>query len=48
MMQEDLVPLRIFYPKKISKIEKVIIYLPGKTWIVNGIKDYTRYLRVSP
>ena len=41
MMQEDLVPLRIFYPKKISKIEKVIIYLPGKTWIVNGIKDYT-------
>ena len=27
--------------KKDLKIEKVIIYLPGKTWIVNGIKDYT-------
>lgn len=41
VMQDDLVPLRIFYPKKISKIEKVIIYIHGKRWIVNGVKDYT-------
>lgn len=41
MLQEDLIPLRIFYPKKISKLEKAIIYIPGKTWIVNGIKNYT-------
>ena len=40
IIQEDLVPLRIFYPKKISKLEKAIIYVPGKLWIVNGIKNY--------
>ena len=41
MMQEGLVPLRIFYPKKISKIEKIIVYIHGKKWIVNGVRDYT-------
>lgn len=41
MMQEDLIPLRIFYPKKISKLSKAIIYVPGKAWMVNGNKNYT-------
>lgn len=41
MIQEDLFPLRIFYPKKISKIEKVIIYVPGKSYLVNGITSYS-------
>lgn len=41
IIDEDLVPLRIFYPKKISKLEKAIIYIPGKSWIVSGIKNYT-------
>lgn len=41
IIDENLVPLRIFYPKKISKLEKAIIYIPGKTWIVNGIKNYS-------
>ena len=27
IIQENLIPLRIFYPKKISKIDKIIIYL---------------------
>ena len=40
MMQEDLIPLRIFYPKKISKLSKAIIYVPGKAWMVNGNKNY--------
>ena len=30
IIEENLVPLRIFYPKKISKLEKAIIYIPGK------------------
>lgn len=41
IIDENLVPLRIFYPQKISKLEKAIIYIPGKTWIVNGIKNYS-------
>lgn len=41
ILQEDLIPLRIFYPKKISKLEKAVIYIPGKSWIVNGIKNYS-------
>ena len=41
IIEENLVPLRIFYPKKISKLEKAIIYIPGKSWIVNGIKNYS-------
>ena len=41
IIDENLIPLRIFYPKKISKLTKAIIYVPGKTWIVNGVKNYT-------
>lgn len=41
IVQEDLIPLRIFYPKKISKIEKIIIYIHGKMWMTNGKKTYT-------
>lgn len=40
MIQENLLPLRIFYPKKISKIERVIIYIHGKRWMVNGFYSY--------
>lgn len=41
MLDEKLIPLRVFYPKKISKLEKAIIYIPGKSWIVNGTKNYS-------
>ena len=41
IIDENLIPLRIFYPKKISKLTKAIIYVPGKTWIVNGVKNYS-------
>lgn len=41
MVDEKLEPLRIFYPKKISKLEKAIIYVPGKSWVVNGVKNYS-------
>lgn len=41
MMQDNFIPLRIFYPKKISKIEKVIIYIHGKKWITNSTKTYS-------
>ena len=40
IIQENLLPLRIFYPKKISKIERVIIYIHGKRWMVNGFYSY--------
>ncbi len=40
IVEESLTPLRIFYPQKISKLEKAIIYVPGRNWIVNGIKSY--------
>lgn len=41
ILQEELIPLRIFYPKKISKLEKAIIYIPGRSWVVNGVKSYS-------
>lgn len=41
ILQEDLIPLRVFYPKKISKLEKAIIYIPGRAWVVSGIKSYS-------
>ncbi len=40
MIQEDLVPLRIFYPKKISTITRVILYIHGKRWMINGFYSY--------
>ena len=40
MIQEDLVPLRVFYPKKISTITRVILYIHGKRWMINGFYSY--------
>ncbi len=44
ILDDNLVPLRIFYPKKISKIEKVIIYYRSNLRLVQGIKNYTEVL----
>lgn len=41
IVKEDLLPLRIFYPKKISKIEKIVIYVHGSLEISNNLKNYT-------
>lgn len=41
IVREDLLPLRIFYPSKISKMEKIIIYIHGKKWGLNNVKSYT-------
>lgn len=41
IVKEDLIPLRIFYPKKISKIEKIVIYIHGSLEISNNLKNYT-------
>lgn len=40
VLKEELLPLKIFYPKKISKLQKILIYLPGKKEIVNKTKSY--------
>ena len=41
VVRDDLLPLRIFYPKKISNIEKIIIYIHGKNLDENDARTYT-------
>lgn len=41
IIEEDLLPVRVFYPKKVSKLEKVIIYFHGDCKITNCKGKYS-------
>ena len=39
---EDLYPIRVFYPKKVSSLDKVIIFIHGEPTITNSIGEYSK------
>jgi len=41
ILDEQLLPIRVFYPKKVSNLEKVIIYIPGDGEITDSYGLYT-------
>ena len=41
IMDEDILPVRVFYPKKVTNIEKVIIYVHGNGEVTNCVGEYT-------
>lgn len=45
VIEEDILPLRIFYPKKVTNIDKVIIYIHGNGKITNCHEEYTKILK---
>lgn len=45
IINDNLVPLRIFYPDKISSLTSVIIYLHGGGWITGSINSYSKICR---
>lgn len=42
ILKEELLPIRIFYPKKVTSLEKVIIYVQGSSKVIND--DYSKIL----
>lgn len=42
IINEDLMPLRIFYPKKVSNIENITIYIHGNSSITNCHGKYSK------
>lgn len=42
IINDSLVPLRIFYPDKISTLTSVIIYIHGGGWITGSINSYSK------
>ena len=41
ILDESLLPIRVFYPKKVSNLEKVIIYIPGDGEITDSYGKYS-------
>ena len=41
ILNDDLLPVRVFYPKKVSNMQKVIIYLPGEGKVTDSYGKYT-------
>ena len=41
IMDEDVLPVRVFYPKKVTCIDKVIIYVHGNGEVTNCLGEYT-------
>ena len=41
VLEEDLFPVRVFYPNKVSNLEEVIIDIPGDGRITNCLSKYT-------
>lgn len=41
VLEEDLFPVRVFYPSKVSNIEEVMVYIPGDGRITNCLSKYT-------
>lgn len=42
IINDALLPIRVFYPKKVSNINKVIIYIHGDSNITNCMEKYSR------
>ena len=42
ILKEELLPIRIFYPKKITSLEKIIIYVQGSRRVIN--EEYSSIL----
>ena len=41
VFDDNLLPVRVFYPKKVSDINQVIIYVPGDGTITNCFSKYS-------
>ena len=41
IMEDDILPVRVFYPKQITNIEKVIIYVHGNGEVTNCMEMYS-------
>ena len=41
IIDENLLPIRVFYPKKVSNLNKVIIYIPGDTTLTKCKSKYS-------
>lgn len=41
ILNDDLLPLRIFYPKKVSNLEKIMIYIHGDETITDSFNTYS-------
>lgn len=41
IMEDDILPVRVFYPKQVTNIEKVIIYVHGDGEITNCMEKYS-------
>ena len=41
IMDDNVLPVRVFYPKKITNIDKVIIYVHGNGEVSNCVGEYT-------
>ena len=41
IMDEDVLPVRVYYPKKITNIDKVIIYIHGNGEVTKCLGEYT-------
>ena len=40
IMDDDILPVRVFYPKQVTSIDKVIIYVHGNGEVTNCIEKY--------
>ena len=40
IMDEDILPVRVFYPKKVTNIDKAIIYIHGNGEVSNCVGEY--------
>lgn len=45
IINDSLVPLRVFYPEKISELTSVIIYIHGGGWITGSVNSYSKIIR---
>lgn len=41
ILNDDLLPVRVFYPKRVSNMQKVIIYIPGDGKVTDSYGKYT-------
>lgn len=41
IMDEDVLPVRVFYPKKVTNLDKVIIYVHGNALVTNCVGEYS-------
>ena len=41
IFNDDLLPVRVFYPKKVSHMDKVVIYIPGDGKVTDSYGSYT-------